>query len=191
MRLFFLMTLACAVTSFAFAEGGSAVQTVSLEAEERLTEEALARYSAPGDPTRYISLIEQLKSPGETLGPPATKLRFPAKSWPNGRPRTMVFADEAWVALSMTSLRGRMVRVETYRLDGSIESVLEADEVIVDRNAMLAVAKGRVTGILGEDKLSGRGALIDLDAQYVRILYKACIITRRTGDVDFTSRGMF
>lgn len=164
---------------------------VTPEAEARLSEEALARYRAPGKPERYITLIKQLNTPGETLGSPAIRLRLPVRSWPDGRPRTMLFAEEAWVAPTMQNLRGRTVRVEHYREDGSLEAVLEADEVVVDRAAMLAVAKGRVSGTLNGDKLSGRGALIDLDAQYVRILYKACITTRRTGEVDFTSRGMF
>lgn len=191
MRLFLLMSLACAVAFPVFSEGAAAVRTVTPEAEERLTDEAIARYLAPGEPSRYLDLIKQLNVPGETLGPPAKKLRLPVKSWPDGRPKTMVFAEEAWVAPTMTGLRGRKVRVETYRVDGTVESVLEADEVVVDRNVMLAVAKGRVTGMLNEDRISGRGALVDLDAQYVRLLYKACIITRKTGDVDFTSRGMF
>lgn len=191
MRLFLLMSLACAVAFPVFSEDAAVVRTVTPEAEERLSEEALARYLAPGEPKRYLELIKQLNTPGETLGPPAKMLRLPVKSWPDGRPKTMVFADEAWVAPTMTGLRGRKVRVETYREDGTVEAVLEADEVVVDRTAMLAVAKGRVTGVLGGDQVSGRGALVDLDAQYVRLLYKACIITRKTGDVDFTSRGMF
>lgn len=161
------------------------------EAEERLSAEALARYQAPGDPSRYLELMKQLNAPGDTLAAPARRLRLPVRSWPDGRPQTMVFAEEAWVSPTMQSLRGRKVRVEHYREDGSLEAILEADEIVVDRTTMLAAAKGFVTGELGEDRLSGRGALIDLDAQYVRILSKACIQTRRTGEVDFTSRGMF
>lgn len=191
MRRFLLMSLACAVVSVAGAKDAADVRTVTPEAEELLSEEALARYHAPGDPGRYLELIKQLNEPGDTLGPPAKGLRFPARSWADGRPRTMIVAEEAWVNPTMTGLRGRNVRVETYHEDGTVEAVIEADEVIVNRETMLAVAKGRVTGTLGGDAISGRGALVDLDAQYVRILYKACIMTRKTGDVDFTSRGMF
>lgn len=191
MRLFLLMSLACAVAFPVFSEDAAAVRTVTPEAEELLTDAAIARYVAPGDPSRYVDLIKQLEVPGDTLGAPARKLRLPVKSWPSGRPKAMVFAEEAWVSPTMTTLRGRKVRVENYREDGTVDAVLEADEVVVDRTTMLAVAKGTVTGMLGEDQISGRGALVDLDAQHVRILHKACIITRKTADVDFTSRGMF
>lgn len=191
MRLFLLMSVACAVAFGAVANDATVAYPVTPEAEARLSEEALARYVAPGEPARYLDLMKQLNVSDETLGPPAKALRLPIKSWPDGRPKTMVFAEEAWITPTMTGLRGRKVRVENYREDGSIEAVLEADEVVVDRTAMLAAAKGRVTGVLGDDKISGRGALIDLDAQYVRLLYRACIITRKTGDVDLTSRGMF
>lgn len=191
MRRFCLLSITLLLAVFAGAETGKPEPSVSFEAEERLTAEALARYTAPGAPARYRDLIQQLKKSGDEIGAPAKGLRFPVKSWEDGRPRILVFAEEAWITPTMQSLRGRKVRVETYRKDGTVEALLTADEVLVDRETMLAVARGCVTGVFNGDTLSGRGALIDLDAQYVRLLYKASILTRRTGEVDFTSRGMF
>lgn len=191
MRRLFFMSFICLLSVCLRAETAREVLPVTPEAEARLSAEALARYSAPGEPARYLELLKQLNTPGDTLGAPAKRLRLPVKSWPDGRPQTMVYAEEAWVSATMQSLRGRKVRVEHYREDGELEAVLEADEIVVDRETKLAAAKGRITGAFSGDQLSGRGALIDLDAQYVRILSRACIITRRTGDVDLTSRGMF
>lgn len=159
--------------------------------EARLTPEALARYAAPGKPVRYKALIEELKTPPETLGKPARNLRLPVRCFPDGRPQTLVFAEEAWVSPDMQRLRGRKVRMEHLRADGTVEATLEADEAAMDRATMLAVAKGSVRATQEGDVLTGNGALADLDARYVKVLSRASIVTKRMGEVDFASRGMF
>lgn len=161
------------------------------EVEALLTTEALDKISAPGLPTRYKALIEEMKTPPETLGRPTRSLRLPVRSFPDGRPRTVVYAEEAWVSPDMQHLRGRSVRMEHLRADGSVEATLEAAEAVMDRTVMLAVAKGAVRATLGDDVLTGNGALADLDARYVKILSRACITTKRMGEVDFADRGFF
>ena len=161
------------------------------EATPKLTPEALERYSAPGEPARYVALLKQLRRPAEELGSPAKNLRLPVQSWPDGRAKTIVFAPEAWVTEDMQNLRGRKVRVEHFKEDGSPAGEMEAEEVVVDRTQMLAVAKGRVFVAFGGDRMQGVGALADLQAQYVRILRRAQIETGRLGAADFTERGMF
>ncbi len=157
----------------------------------RLAPEALARYAAPGEPARYAELIRSLAKPAEELGAPARNLRLPVQSHPDGRPKVMVRADEAWASPDMMWLRGRNVRLESLTPEGAVEAVLEADEAAVDRKAMLAVAKGRVRARNGEDRLTGVGALADLEAHYVRILSKGTIWTKRLGGVSLTERGLF
>ena len=179
------------LTVLALGLGGRALAAPSPEAEERLSEEALARYGAPGNPERYRSLLTQMREAPETLGAPARNVRLPVQSWPNGRAKTMVFAKEAWVTLDMQGLRARHVHVEHYREDGALAGELDAEEVLVDRPKQLAVVKGRFQGRFGVDKLSGVGALIDFETQYVKILRRARIDTGRLGKADFSARGLF
>ncbi len=180
-----LVGLLCCVSAVALA------QERDLEARRRLTPEALARYAAPGEASRYVALEEQLKVPLADLGAPALDLRMPVQTYPSGRNRTLVFAKEAWVSPDMMSIRGRHVRVEQLGEDGALEAMLIADEVQVDRVTMLAVARGRVSGSFGSDRLQGQGALMDFNAQYVKLLEEACIFTQRAGEANFTDRGMF
>lgn len=175
-------------SAYAFAASDS----IAKAAEARLSEEALARYSAPGNPARYGELLQWARVPVEELGDPASGLKLPVQSWPDGRTRTLVLAKEAWISgEDLAWVRGRRVRVEQFRADGELEGVLEADEVAVDRASMLAVVKGRVKGNFGNDRLTGVGALVDLDANYVKILKKAEILTKRLGDAKLTERGIF
>lgn len=181
LALFFAALAAChAVAALPPEEGGA-----------RLDPEALARYVAPGEPARYAELIRSLSKPAEELGAPARNLRLPVRSYPDGRPKLVVTAAEAWASADMMWLRGRTVRLESLTPEGVVESVLEADEAAVDRKAMLAVAKGRVRARNGGDRLTGVGALADLDAHYVRVLSRGTIWTRRLGGVDLTERGLF
>lgn len=179
------------LTALVLGLGGRAPAAPSPEAEERLSEAALARYSAPGNPERYRSLLTQMREAPETLGAPAKQVRLPVQSWPNGRAKTMVFAKEAWVTLDMQGVRARNVHVEHYREDGALAGALDAEEVLVDRTKQLAVVKGRIKGSFGPDKLSGVGALIDFETQYVKILRRARIDTGRLGKADFSARGLF
>ncbi|MEG2414445.1 MAG: hypothetical protein RR982_00500 [Kiritimatiellia bacterium] len=160
-------------------------------AEERLTPEALARYAAPGEASRYVALETELLKPVSTLGPPALNLQLPVRSYPNGQAQTLVTAKEAWVSPDMLSVRGHIVHIENFKIDGTIESTLDAEEIVLDRTAMLAVAKGKVHGTYGEDILTGEGAWCDLKLEYVKILKHAQVITHRTNDADFSARGMF
>ncbi len=179
------------LTVLALGLGGRVLAAPSPEAEERLSEAALARYGAPGQPERYRSLLMQIRKAPEELGSPAKDVRLPVQSWPNGRAKTMVFAKEAWVTLDMQGVRARTVHVEHYREDGSLAGTLDAEEVLVDRTRQLAVVKGRIKGRFGADKLSGVGALIDFETQYVKILRRARIETGRLGKADFSARGLF
>ena len=91
----------------------------------------------------------------------------------------------------MSVLRGRGVHVEQFKEDGSLEAVLDADEILVNRTEMLAVAKGKVRGVMEGDVLTGAGALIDMNIKYLRLIKQACIETKRMGDVKLTDRGIF
>lgn len=168
-------------------------ETVPLDAntETKLSDEAMMRYAEPGRVVRYKKLIETLRQPLEELGTPARELRLPIRSFPNGKPETTVLADEAWITLDTTYLRGRKVVVTQYREDGSIEAILNADEIAVDRSKMIAVVKGHLHGTMSEDTFEGVGALVDLEAKYVRIVKRAIIKTKRMGDVNLTNRGIF
>ena len=168
-----------------------ATRAITPEAEALLTPEALAAYSAPGNPDRYRPLIRRITTPDEQMGPPAKKLRAPLRSFPDGRPQTLFLAEEAWSTPDMLLLRGRRIRVEQFREDGTIEAVLLAKEAVVDRKAGLAVAKGIVDVTYNGDHLVGNGALIDLNARYIRVLDRAVITTPRIVGADFSDRGLF
>lgn len=159
--------------------------------EAKISAVATARYSEPGQAARYKTLIESLRKNADELGSPARNLKLPVKSFPDGRPQTTVLASEAWVTLDTNYLRGRNVVVTSYNEDGTVESVLTADELAVDRVEMLAVAKGKVRAEMGDDILTGVGAVADLNTRYMRILRRAVIETKRMGEVKLTDRGIF
>lgn len=161
------------------------------ETDAMLSAEALARYTAPGAPMRYKALLEALQDDPEKLGSPARNLRLPVRSFPDGRPEVVVQAKDAWLTLDTNLLRGRGVHVEQYREDGTLEAVIDADEIIVNRSEMLGVAKGKVRGEMEGDVLSGMGALVDLEAKYLRIIKRACIETKRMGEVKLIDHGVF
>lgn len=183
-----LLTALFAMASVPLRAGEGAV-AFDPEVEARLTPEALARIAAPGAPQRYKALIEELKAQPE--GRPTRGLRLPVRSFPDGRPQTMVYAEEAWVSPDMRHLRGRRVRMEHLREDGTVEATLEAAEATMDRTEMLAVAKGAVRATQEGDVLTGNGALADLEARYVKVLSRASITTKRMGEADFADRGFF
>ncbi len=161
------------------------------EVLEKISPEALERYRAPGKASRYRALIAHIKVPQEQLGEPARKLRIPVQSWANGMPQTEVSARLAWLSEDLNVVRGRDVVVKRFREDGTLEATIEMAEVVMDRQAMLAVAKGAVRGAFGEDRIAGNGALLDFDSRYVSVLRKAVIDTARLGGVNLTRRGMF
>jgi len=170
---------------------GNDTPSADEEAEGRLADAALARYAAPGDASRYKTLVEQIKQPPEGLGAPALNLRLPVRSFPDGRPQVVVHAEQAWVAADLRHLRGRKVRMVQFDETGAEEATLEAEEAIVDRTEMLAVAKGTVNATFGKDRLSGNGAVADLNARYVKVLSRAKIVTPRTQELKLTERGLF
>lgn len=161
------------------------------EVAEKISPEALERYQAPGKASRYRELIAHIKVPQEQLGEPAQKLRIPVQSWENGMPQTVVSARLAWLSEDLNVVRGRDVVVKRFREDGTLEATVEMAEVVLDRRAMLAVAKGAVKGAFGEDRIAGNGALLDFNLRYVSVLRKAVIDTARLGGVNLTRRGMF
>jgi lipopolysaccharide export system protein LptC len=192
MRLTLLLTFLCVALHLPAIPAGEAVNSdLTPETDAKMSAEALARYSAPGQTGRYKALLEALQQNPETMGSPARNLRVPVRSFPDGRPQVMVQAADAWITLDTTLLRGRQVHVEQYREDGTLEAVLDADEIIVNRTTMLAVAKGKVRVERDGDVLMGNGALVDLDANYLRVIKQACITTQRMGEVNLTDRGIF
>ncbi len=189
----FILAFSCLIGSNVWAEEGvsaRAERAVTPEAEALLEPGALARYAEPGNPERYRDLLERLQVPVAELGTPALNLRIPMQSWPNGRAKTMIYAKEAWFSIDMMQIRGREVRIERMTESGVIDSVLTAHEVQMDRTVMLAVVAGKLTADLGEDHLDGKGALIDFNAQYVKVLRDARIITPRLKDSGFSTNGM-
>lgn len=186
-----LLLLGCLLTGAWLMATPAPVVELTPDTEAMLSDEAMARYAEPGSVRRYKKLIESLRKPPEEIGSPARNLRLPVRSYPNGRPQTTVQAEEAWITLDTNYLRGRNVHVEQLDENGAVEAVLEADEIVVDRGAMLAVVKGRVRGEMGGDILTGVGALVDLDTRYLRIVRRARINTKRMGDVKLTDRGIF
>ena len=119
------------------------------------------------------------------------KLKMPVRAYPSGKTETMLFAEIGWTSADMMQLRGKQVRVENYREDGTLVATLTADEAAVDRTAKLAVAKGHVRIERDGDVLTGNGALADFDAEYVKMLKDAVIETDRLQGMDLTKRGMF
>lgn len=162
-----------------------------LDLDAKVRESDLARYSELGSALRYKTLIESLRKPISKMGAPARDLRLPVRSFEDGRPQTTVHAKEAWITLDTNYLRGRQVVVTQFNEDGSVNALLTADELAVDRTTMLAVAKGKVRGEMGGDVLTGVGALADLNNKYLRIVKRAVITTKRMGEVKLTDRGIF
>lgn len=187
MNRFPTILLAVAVAAALFAEARAA----RIAQDGTVPADLLERISAPGDRARYADLEAALQQPTDTLGPPATGIRLPVQSYPSGRTKTLVMADLAWFSPDLQQIRVKDLRVEQFAENGSPEGTLEADNAVVDRRSMLAVADGAVRVRMNGDTLNGWGAYCDLDASYVRILRDAVIHTSKAAQVDFSARGQF
>ena len=103
MRLTLLLTLLFVALHLPATPAGEAVSSdLTPETDAKISEEALARYSAPGQVGRYKDLLEALKQNPETMGSPARNLRLPVRSFPDGRPQIIVRATDAWITLDTT-----------------------------------------------------------------------------------------
>ncbi len=189
MRTFLL--IACLFAGGWIAAAPAKDVTLDPDTEAKISAAAVKTYKEPGNTRRYKTLIESLRKPLDELGSPARQLQLPVRSYPNGRPEAVVVAEEAWITLDTNYLRGRNVVMTQYDEKGNVEAVLTADEIAVDRPQMLAVAKGNISGKMAGDRLDGNGALVDLNARYMRIIKRAIIHTKRMGDVKLTERGIF
>lgn len=163
---------------------------VDLEAQARMSPEALARYSAPGEMSRWQGLMERYAQ-GEPLnGAPAAGIRMPVSQFADGRTKTLLTAKRALISPDTMLIKAFDIHVEVYREDGSVEMTLDASSFLFDRSLMLGYTAERVTFVQGSESLTGVGACFDAQASYLKILSAAELKSARI-DVDFTSRGMF
>ncbi len=140
-----------------------------------------------GAPERYATLEAELDKPESELGPPAQGGRLPVQTHPNGRMKVLLLVKQGWFTPDMTSIVANNIRVETYSPTGELEGYLEAERAVIDRNQMLAVARGRVFVKMGEETLQGDGAYCDMKEEYVKILNKGEIHTSKMGgEVDLS-----
>lgn len=160
------------------------VEALLAEADARTSDEACARYSAPGETARYETLLRAMKQPPETVGSPSEDVYTPLQAHTNGETKVALHAENGWMSEDLMLLRGKNVKIYSYLEDGSTESVIFANEILVDRHTMLAVLRGNVSIEMGADKLNGNGALLDLNTQYIRILRHAKIATSRLSNAD-------
>lgn len=191
---FFLLVLSCLTLAGGLMakvyEDPRAVELLA-SSDALTTEAAVKRYQMPGDATTFAPLLRTFAKPVETLGPPSLDLHSPVQIYPNGAVKVELEAKESWMTDDMMHLRGRQVVVTSYKKDGSLEAVVTADEIAVDRTSMRAVIRGKVSFTFGTEKITGNGAIVDLDAQYIRILSKAMIRSSRMQDSDFSMKELF
>ncbi len=154
--------------------------------EAQTSEQAIKRYKMPGEAKQFAPLLRTFAKPVETLGSPSLDLHTPVQIYPNGTIKVELEAKESWMTDDMLYLRGRQVTITSYKTDGSLEAVVKADEIAVDRRSMRAVIRGNLSFTLGNEKLTGNGAIVDLNAQYIRILSKAKIRSSRMQDSGFS-----
>ncbi|MDO5462002.1 MAG: hypothetical protein Q4F99_00735 [bacterium] len=158
------------------------VEAILAEADARISEEACVRYSAPGETARYETLLRAMKDPPETIGSPSEDVYTPLQVHENGETKVALQAGEGWMSDDLMLLRGTDVKIYSYLPNGTLESTIVANEILVDRHTMLAVLRGQVSIEMGADRLKGNGALLDLNTQYIRILHQAKIYTSRLSD---------
>lgn len=184
MRFWFAL-MAIILSVGAFAERvNPKVEAIIAEANERTSEEALARYSQPGEASRYESLLRAMKQSPESIGSPSEDVYTPVQVHDNGETKVALQAGQGWMTDDLMMLRGKDVQIFAYREDGSLESTIYATEIMIDRHSMLAVMRGPVSVNMGIDTMQGNGALLDLNLPYIRLLRKAKVSTSRLADVN-------
>jgi len=160
------------------------VEAMLSEAEARLSEDALARYAAPGDAARYEALLRAMRESPDEIGSPSEDVYTPIQVHENGETKVALQSAQGWMSDDLMMLRGKEVKIFSYAEDGSLESTISAYEILVDRHTMLAVMRGKVSIEMGVDTLEGNGALMDFNAQYIRLLRQAKATTSRLSEAN-------
>jgi hypothetical protein len=160
------------------------VEAMLSEAEARLSEDALARYAAPGDAARYEALLRAMRESPDEIGSPSEDVYTPIQVHENGETKLALQSAQGWMSDDLMRLRGKEVKIFSYAEDGSLESTISAYEILVDRHTMLAVMRGKVSIEMGVDTLEGNGALMDFNAQYIRLLRQAKATTSRLSEAN-------
>lgn len=193
MRFLLMVMSGWLVASIASAKVYENPRAVAMLAasEALVTDAAVARYKAPGDTQQFVDLLRALSQPVASLGDPSLDLHTPAQIYPNGQVKVMLVAAKSWMTADMMHLRAQEVEITSYREDGSVEAVITADEIAVDRTSMRAAMRGKVSFSLGKERLTGNGALVDFNSQYIRILSQAKIVSSRVEGADFSMKELF
>jgi lipopolysaccharide export system protein LptC len=182
----FLLTLMVMLLSVGvFAKySNPKVEAMLAEAEGRLTDALLTRYSEPGDAKLFEPLLRAMKRSPAEIGAPSEDVYTPIQVHENGETSVALQAGQGWISDDFMTLRGKDVKIFSYHADGTLESTIFANEVLVDRHTMRAVMRGKVSIQMASETIQGNGALANFDTQYIRILGQAKITTSRLSDAQ-------
>lgn len=151
----------------------------------------MASLTAPGDDATRWDTLKSVWEAGKDSGMlPVKKVRLPLDYYASGRIRVMLIAQEAWLNPTNAYLLASGVELRQLSERGKLEGMIEAEHLVVDRNARIGRAFGTVSLTSELDTMTGQGGLFDLKTRYVRILSDACLTTRRFGNA-FAMKGMF
>ncbi len=109
---------------------------------------------------------------------PVENLTLPLDYYPNGRIKARLRAKKAQIFLD-GMIFAENVEVEMLALDGMPEGILRADDCLFDRQAKHGYCQGAVSVAKDSDRITGVGMYFSVEEQFIKILAKCEIRTRR------------
>lgn len=133
------------------------------------------RAALPGKAERYADLVSIATHGSPLLTYPANNISLPIKSYPNGTAEVMLYAKHMKMSEDMMLFKAENAVVRVFTEEGTIQTVLWAQTVIFDRKTMLGYVPDLIFVQNLNDRLTGRKAYIDTDANYVEIIDKGVL----------------
>lgn len=122
---------------------------------------------------------------------PAENVTVPVENYPDGSVKTSVVAERAQMFLKDGLIWCSGVKIRQFRVDGSVESEIDAANCVVDRATRSGWAEGAANATYrGETNLSGADVYFSAKDEYIMIATNVClsadgnVLRARSADYD-------
>jgi hypothetical protein len=129
----------------------------------------------------WVLLGLSVGAPGAAVGQealPIEDLRLPLEQHPDGSIKTQLFAKEARIP-EQGPIRGRQVRIEFRKPDGTLDATVHADDCMYDREKRTAASTASVRLERADVKIRGVGWQWDAATEKIRLLSQVRVELKR------------
>lgn len=119
-------------------------------------------------------------------GESALKLSLPVEAYENGALKTVLSAERAKISLKSDYIWGEGVDIVQLTPLGATQTVVKAENCIVDRIKRRGWVKGRAEATHGDNRIEGRDVYVSIEDLFLCIYSNACVTA---GGVDLGASG--